>query len=351
MAEEENAKTELVPDISEQVAKEGLFDDKKVQTFDSFMEGAQAVSEMDKNKDKHTLNNVENFVIIKTEKDIAFDTSKVVDAIRYDDIYYIQYETIQDAKDAVETFQSYPTVEYVTPWSTIEIIDEMKPVYSISSSQDTNGYIHYSWGAIDMKVDVLSDYVATCTNDSVTVAVIDTGVDATHPYLSGRILGNGYDFADNDYTPNDLRGHGTHVAGTIVDCTQGLNVNILPLKVFGSEGGADDITVANAIQYAINAGADIINLSLGRPKDNSLILDDAILYRFAQFKNFDVSASADISGYTDVSRVDSYARDAVEWAVGMQIMGQDTTNLNPAGYANRAEIATMISRFAQTYNM
>ena len=76
-----------------------------------------------------------------------------------------------------------------------------------------------------------------------------------------------------------------------------------------------------------------------------------ILYRFAQFKNFDVSASADISGYTDVSRVDSYARDAVEWAVGMQIMGQNTTNLNPAGYANRAEIATMISRFAQTYNM
>lgn len=101
-AEEENAKTELVPDISGQVAKEGLFDCKKVQTFDSFMEGAQAVSEMDKSKDKNTLNNVENFVIVKTEKDIAFDTSKVVDAIRYDDIYYIQYETIQDAKDAVE---------------------------------------------------------------------------------------------------------------------------------------------------------------------------------------------------------------------------------------------------------
>ena len=62
------------------------------------------------------------------------------------------------------------------------------------------------------------------------VAVVDTGV-FRHSFLEGKILDKGKDFVEGDLDPNDQNSHGTHVAGTIVDCTSGLNVKILPVKV------------------------------------------------------------------------------------------------------------------------
>lgn len=70
---------------------------------------------------------------------------------------------------------------------------------------------------------------------SILVGVIDTGV-SSHPFLEGRIADTGYDFGDGDYDPSDTEGHGTHVAGTIVDCTPGLPVKILSVRVMDSRG-------------------------------------------------------------------------------------------------------------------
>lgn len=105
---------------------------------------------------------------------------------------------------------------------------------------------------------------------SVTVAINDSGV-GNHPDLIGRIV-PGYDFADNDADPsNDRVGHGTHVAGIVA--AQGDNslgvcgvcwdgVNIMPIKI-GDETG---ITTANAIlglDFALQNGADVVNMSYG----------------------------------------------------------------------------------------
>lgn len=75
----------------------------------------------------------------------------------------------------------------------------------------------------------------------------------------------------------------------------------------------------------------------------------AILYRYAQYKGYDVSGRADLSAYADGNRVSSYARDAMAWANQAKLInGVDARTLDPAGSATRAQVATILARFCQT---
>ncbi len=114
----------------------------------------------------------------------------------------------------------------------------------------------------------------TTGSSSVTVAVVDTGVDGTHPEFSGKMVA-GYDYINNKaLTGNensDDHGHGTHVAG--IACAIGNNnrgvagmnwkAKIMPVKVLNSAGLGTNSTIAQGITYAAQNGADVINLSLG----------------------------------------------------------------------------------------
>ena len=74
----------------------------------------------------------------------------------------------------------------------------------------------------------------------------------------------------------------------------------------------------------------------------------AILYRYAQFKGYDVSVKADLSVYTDAAQVSTYATDAMAWANGAQLItGTSVTTLTPAGNATRAQVATILMRFCE----
>ena len=74
----------------------------------------------------------------------------------------------------------------------------------------------------------------------------------------------------------------------------------------------------------------------------------AMLYRYAKLKGYDVSASADISGYTDASSVSSWATDAMRWAVSAGLInGRTATTLAPQGNATRAEVAEILMRVEQ----
>lgn len=76
----------------------------------------------------------------------------------------------------------------------------------------------------------------------------------------------------------------------------------------------------------------------------------AMLYRYAKMKGYDVSASADISGYADASSVSSWATDAMRWAVSAGLInGRTATTLAPQGNATRAEVASILMRFMQKY--
>jgi hypothetical protein len=107
----------------------------------------------------------------------------------------------------------------------------------------------------------------------VTVAVLDTGVDGSHPDLAGRVVA-GYSTVTNQplelNRDNDPGGHGTHVAGIIAAAADGRGVvgvapdaTILPIQVLGTGGSGSDRTVARGIDLAVEMGAGVINLSLG----------------------------------------------------------------------------------------
>ena len=102
------------------------------------------------------------------------------------------------------------------------------------------------------------------------MAVVDSGVQAGHPDLAGRI-GPGYDVVERDATPQDGDGHGTHVSG-IVGAASGNGIGVesvapgatlMPVRVLGDDGCGSVDDVARGIDWAREHGADVINLSLG----------------------------------------------------------------------------------------
>ncbi|NQU36261.1 MAG: S8 family serine peptidase [Actinobacteria bacterium] len=107
----------------------------------------------------------------------------------------------------------------------------------------------------------------TSSGARITVAVIDTGVDAAHPDLAGRVL-PGYDAIRRRAGGNvDPNGHGTHVAGAIVGHGSVAGVapdaRVLPVRVMDRSGFGSTADIAAGIVWAVNNGADIINLSIG----------------------------------------------------------------------------------------
>lgn len=117
----------------------------------------------------------------------------------------------------------------------------------------------------------------------IKVAVLDTGIDRTHPLFAGKLL-PGYDFVDNDNDPTEVGtahvgafGHGTHVAGIVA--TVAPDAKIIPIRVLDENGGCDVWRLARALVYAANPdgdlstndGADVINLSLGTTGRTNLI--------------------------------------------------------------------------------
>jgi subtilisin family serine protease len=106
------------------------------------------------------------------------------------------------------------------------------------------------------------------------------------PDLSGTSFMDGLDFVNQDAHPNDDNGHGTHVSGTIAQTTlNGFGVagvafgtTIMPVKVLNSAGTGSHEWIANGIHYAVDNGADVINLSLGGPGSDTLL--EAVQYAY-----------------------------------------------------------------------
>ncbi len=191
------------------------------------------------------------------------------------------------------------------------------------------------------------------TGKDIIVAVLDTGVDYTHPDLdnniwrnSDEIFGNGldddrngfiddvigWDFVGRDNNPMDEHFHGTHVAGTIAAENNGFgvtgvayNAKIMPIRVLGQNGGSGD-WISRGIRYAADNGANVINLSLGGGFDQLII--DAV--RYASQKGAIVVMSAGN---------DSKAQPAYPASIATEVgitVGAVDRNLSMADFSNRA---------------
>ncbi len=151
---------------------------------------------------------------------------------------------------------------------------------------------HYSNQWALEKVDAPAAW-GYSTGQSVLIAILDTGTDLDHPDLAGKVRTDvDRDFVNDDDETDDDHGHGTHVSGIAAAATDnsvgvaslGWKAMILPLKVMdvNGEGHADDL--AEAIRYAADNGADVINMSLGAPGDGGCAgyMQDAVNYAYAK---------------------------------------------------------------------
>ncbi len=118
----------------------------------------------------------------------------------------------------------------------------------------------------------------------VTVAIIDTGISRV-PDLQKTKFVKGYDFVNDRVEAEDDSGHGTHVAGTVAQSTNNgygvagvaYEASLMPLKVLDGYGGGTVADIAEAIKFAADNGADVINMSLGGGGDSQL-MHEAIKY-------------------------------------------------------------------------
>lgn len=132
----------------------------------------------------------------------------------------------------------------------------------------------------DHDIDATEAWDLSTGSGSTLIAVLDTGVDASHPDLGPAVVA-GFDFVNGDGDASDDHGHGTHVAGIIAaTANNGVGVTgidwsskILPVKVLDAQGDGDLDTVAEGIAYAVSGGAKVINLSLGGLTGTSLLAD------------------------------------------------------------------------------
>lgn len=122
----------------------------------------------------------------------------------------------------------------------------------------------YSWGGRAMGFTTLRHQAQLLlpAGSSVTVAVIDTGADCTHAMLRGRVSPASYDFANATADVTDINGHGTATAGLIADLTPDA-VRVMVLRVYDDDNMSKASRVLTALEYALENGASVVNLSLG----------------------------------------------------------------------------------------
>jgi serine protease len=231
----------------------------------------------------------------------------------YANFEVLQIDATADAEAVARDLSARADVEYAQP---------DYRVYPKFTPNDPNYARQWNFPAINMEA---AWDINPGASSSIIVAVLDTGVayqDTTYTFTARAIRGDvysypalgvvtipfaaapdlvsanriasPYDFIWNDDGPVDLDGHGTHVSGTIGQLTNNntggagmaFNVRIMPVKVlstdwdeiFGAPFSGTDSVVARGIRYAVDNGARVLNMSLGRSGASAPVLEDALRY-------------------------------------------------------------------------
>ena len=226
-------------------------------------------------------------------------------------------------EDAISQLKNDPNVEYAEPNYIYKLLSTYPndPSFNLqwyleNTGQNVNGFT----GTPGADIKAPQAWDITTGSPNVVIAVIDSGMDMTHPDLEPNLYWNlreaygtdgvdddnngyiddkyGWDFIDNDNLPYDFYGHGTHVAGIIGakgnnnQFITGVNwnVKIMPLRCGGvsghvkvEDGFVTSYGTAAAIRYATNNGAHIINASYGGPVKFSQTQYDA--WKYASDRN------------------------------------------------------------------
>jgi thermitase len=188
-----------------------------------------------------------------------------------DRIYKLEVPAGTDIFTMIAAYANDPAIAYAEPnriYQATTLPDEpnLAKQWGLNNTGQTKGLA-------DADIDAPEAWAITQGSAKVLIAIVDTGVDYKHPDLAGERVRTDIDrdFANNDNDAMDDHGHGTFVAGVAAATTNngiGIagvcpNCTILPIKVLDKDGKGSTEQVAQGIQYAAEAGAKIISMSLG----------------------------------------------------------------------------------------
>jgi serine protease len=293
----------------------------------------------------------------------------------YADFDIVEIDPALDAEAVAAELSRQPDVEYA------------QADYLVRPYFHPNDPLYQSlpqWNLIDLGMEAAWDINQGGTA-TVVVAVLDSGVafqNAIFDFTAGAFTSNGvrypalgrvtvpfavapelagqnrfvtpHDFIWNDDSPVDLDGHGTHVAGTIGQDTNNnvgvagvaFNVRLMPVKVvsgdwddiFGSPFVGTDDVVARGIRYAVDNGAKVINMSIGRDGPPAPVVGEAMRYAVSRGAFLAVAGGND---FEDGNPVEALAQQAapIEGAVVVAATGRDQVRAFYSGVKDYIEIA------------
>ena len=180
----------------------------------------------------------------------------------------------------IAELEADPSVLAVEPNYRVRLADDGAVAVAVNDPKTGDQYsldamrVREAWSLVD--------------GTSSIVAVLDTGVMASHPDLVGRVL-KGYDFVNNDGHAGDDNGHGTWVAGIIAaKANNGYGIagvapaaRILPVKIMNGSGTGSTADLLAAIRWSADNGADVINMSVGG-FPYSQMMQDAVTYAWSK---------------------------------------------------------------------
>ncbi len=170
---------------------------------------------------------------------------------------------------------------------TVAVVDYQSEVLGYTSTSRASGNDHYGKQWAIPKIMVPQAWEVTSGEASIVIAVLDTGIDEEHEDLAGKVIAK-VNFTDSP-TINDMYGHGTHIAGIIAATANndvGIagvahNCRLMNVKVANDEGRFDNSAAAKGVQWAVEHGANVINMSLVSTEP-SRELEQAINYAWSQ---------------------------------------------------------------------
>lgn len=277
-------------------------------------------------------------------------TYELVDQMPNRDIYRIDYLVPsgwgEDSwNDFADEFKHWDGPDGVVSWIEFSAMDETPEGGTGSTFVDapiTNALFKGQYVATKLGLTIAHNLTQ---GQGTVVAILDTGVDPSHPALSGSVLG-GIDLVENDAFPLDvgnsidddndglvdeMTGHGTYVAGLVNLVAP--DAKILPVRVLDSEGCGDVWTLSKGIYYAIDQGVEVINLSLGSTEDSKIIeeaLEEARQYGIA------VVAAA---GNCGQSHPKIFPAMKIEWVIGVAAVDENDIAASFTNFHSRLRIA------------
>lgn len=241
------------------------------------------------------------------------------------DVFRLKLRPGQTVEEAVRFFRACPEVLFAEP----------NPTLRLASVEPNDPFFVFQWGLHNIGQSIgpleggyprgrpgadikAAEAWKVDSGGDVVVAVIDTGVQLHHPDLWRKIWAWGPDYIELDDEPDDAHGHGTLVAGVIgAETDNGLgisgicwNARLLPIRAFNEDAKSDVFTVSEAILWAADNGARVINMSFGGPDiENNLTLRSAVEYARLE-KDIVLVGAAGNEGLGDVWYPSAY-RDVV----------------------------------------